>query len=428
MQERVFAIQCHNFMDAALFQFYAVGLANESDASGILRARPVAPALREDMRPSRVRIGTTNSANLDLLRSFAVLLVVGFHLAKFFNWQPDTLRVTDFGLLGVMFFFVHTTLVLMFFLQRQRTEYRASLLVPFMMRRCFRIYPLAMVVVILAYLLRIPSDLQFGGFHLLRQSRGNLLANLLLVQNVARQKANPGILWSLPLELQMYLVLPALFLFAARVKSSWKMIGFWWLVVGLWFATGYSTGTLLLSEGGIRSPVEALLKFTRFAPCFLAGIVVYKLWSRPRLLPSAGWPLFLALCCAAFLWRSGSQPIETGWFICFAIGLGVCVFHEMPANLLARLASRIARYSYGIYLLHYFAIWIAFVVFRKLNVTLQASIFVFVLLSLSVLLYHTVEAPLIGVGVRLSKRLQHGWFQIAFKGRSTECAAQILSE
>jgi len=73
---------------------------------------------------------TYNSRNLDLLRSFAVLLVVGFHLAKFFNWQVAKLRVTDFGVLGVMLFFVHTTLVLMFSLERQSAGRNAPLFVP----------------------------------------------------------------------------------------------------------------------------------------------------------------------------------------------------------------------------------------------------------------------------------------------------------
>ncbi len=415
-------------MDACLFQFGDLAATTQRVASGFSRSSLAFQPLRSSTPTTSAEKNTINSANLDVLRSFAVLLVVGFHLAKFFNWQFDTLRVTDFGLLGVMFFFVHTTLVLMFSLQRQHAAPGTPLLIPFMVRRCFRIYPLAIVVVTFAFLLRIPSDLQFGGFHLMHQSRGNLLANLLLVQNVTRQKANPGILWSLPLELQMYLVLPALFLFATRIRSSWKMIVFWWLAVGLWFAAGFSTGMLPLSEGGIRSPAEALLKFTRFAPCFLSGIVAYKLWVRPRVLPSACWPLFLGLCCAAFLWSSGSQPIEAGWFICLAIGVGACFFREMPANLLTRLTTRIARYSYGIYLLHYFAIWIGFVVCRKLNLGLQAAIFTFVLIALSVLLYHTVEAPLIGVGVRAAKVFQQSSFHTAVKGRSPNCVQQILSE
>jgi len=371
---------------------------------------------------------TTNSRNLDLLRSFAVLLVVGFHLAKFFDWHFETLQVTDFGMLGVMLFFVHTTLVLMFSLERQTAASNASLFVPFMVRRCFRIYPLAILLVTFAYLFHIPSDLQFGGFNLLHQSAGNFLANLLLIQNVTREKANPGILWSLPLELQMYLVLPALFLFASRVKSWWAMVAFWWSAVALWFAVGLSTGMLPLSEGGIRSPAEELLKFTRFAPCFLPGIVAYKLWRRPRFLPASSWPAFLVLCCAAFLWPSGSQPIETGWFICFAIGLGVCFFQEMRENPLTRLTKRIARYSYGIYLFHYLAIWIGFVVCRNLNVGLQIAIFGAVLVSLSVLLYHTVEAPMIVAGVEVSQKLTHRSFAREVTGHSGEPAQQIFPD
>jgi len=335
-----------------------------------------------------------------------VLLVVGFHLAKFFSWKFGRLRVTDFGLLGVMLFFVHTTLVLMFSLERQQNAGGAPLFVPFMIRRCFRIYPLAILVVSFAFLFRIPSDLQFGGFHLLHQSAGNLLANLLLIQNVTLQKANPGILWSLPLELQMYLALPALFLFAKRVKSGWVVVGFWWAAVALWFAAGFTTGALPLSEGGVRSPMEALLKFTRFAPCFLPGLVAYKFWRGPRYLPAWTWPAFLAHCCAAFLWLAGSQPIETGWFICFVIGLGVSFFREMRESPLTWLTQRIARYSYGIYLLHYFAIWVGFEVCRGLNFALQIAIFAAVLASLSVLLYHVVESPLIAAGVKLSEKFR----------------------
>ena len=370
---------------------------------------------------------TANSANLDLLRSFAVALVVGFHLAKFFNLRFAGLRITDFGLLGVMLFFVHTTLVLMFSLERQSIRPAAPLFIPFMVRRCFRIYPLALAVMLFVFLFHIPSDLQFGRFNLLHQSPSNLLANLFLVQNVTQQKANPGILWSLPLELQMYLALPALFLFASRVKW-WGMVAFWWLVVAAWFATGFSTGMLPLSEGLIRSPAEALLKFTRFAPCFLPGLVAYKLWYKPRAFPAFYWPVFLAGCCALFVWFSGSRPIETGWLICFAVGLGVCFFREISSTAITSLTKHIARYSYGIYLLHYFAIWVAFVVFRRLSVAMRAAIFLAVLVSLSVLLYHAIEAPLIGVGVKASEKWMRRRFVSGLRRHPVKSTPQIFSD
>jgi peptidoglycan/LPS O-acetylase OafA/YrhL len=414
-------------MDASLFQFQANVALNslavvEQPAETLVFAvytAQFASSSKAVVAPPK------KSANLDLLRSFAVLLVVSFHLAKFFNWRFEGLRVTDFGLLGVMLFFVHTTLVLMFSLERQGAGSSTPLLVPFMIRRCFRIYPLAVLVVAFVLVFRIPSDLHFGSFQLLHQSAGNLLANLLLIQNVTLQKANPGVLWSLPLELQMYLALPALFLFASRAKSAWAVIAFWWLAVGLWFAAGFLTGTLPLSEGGIRTPMEALLKYTRFAPCFLPGVVAYKLWRRPRVCPFWGWPVFLIASCAAFLLFSGSEPIETGWFICFAIGLGVCLFRESPENLVTRAAERIARYSYGIYLLHYFAIWVGFAVCRRWNVGLQIAVFAAVLTFLSVLLYHTVEAPLITAGVRLSKKFMGRSCGVEFKSHAGERITQI---
>jgi len=366
---------------------------------------------------------TANSHNLDLLRSFAVLLVVGFHLAKLFNWKFPRLRVTDVGLLAVMLFFVHTTLVLMFSLERQHVRQGSRLFIPFMVRRCFRIYPLAMLVVVLVFLFHIPSDLQFGRFYLVHQSVGNVIANLLLIQNVTLQQPNPGILWSLPLELQMYVALPALFLLTQRIKSFWVPIAFWWAVVAFWFLVGWLTGVLPLSEGGVRSPAEAFLKLTRFAPCFLPGIAAYKLWRRPRRLPAWLWPIFLGLCCAAFVRLAGSQPIETGWFLCFAIGLGMSLFREMQGNLLTGFVQRVARYSYGIYLLHYFALWVGFVICRRLSFGVQFAIFIALLTALSVILYHTIEAPLITLGVKLSEKFRCVSDAVAVTRQSTERTA-----
>jgi peptidoglycan/LPS O-acetylase OafA/YrhL len=415
-------------MDPSLFQLPATEMLSSPrllEAPGSHVAANSVRRAASQLPPERV---AADSGNLDILRSYAVILVVGFHLAKFFNWRFERLRVTDFGLLGVMFFFVHTTLVLMFSLERQSAGRSSSLFVPFMIRRCFRIYPLAILVVTLAFLFRVPSDLQFGGFNLLHQSIPNFLANLLLIQNVTLQKANPGVLWSLPLELQMYLALPLLFRFASRAKSPWAMIAFWWFVVALWYWVGFSTGTLPLSEGKIRSPIEALLKFTRFAPCFLPGIAAYKLWRLPRLFSAWGWPVFLALCSMAFMALSGSRPIETGWFICLAIGLGVCLFRDMRANSVTWLTKRVARYSYGIYLLHYFAIWLGFAVFRSLNLGVQITIFVTVLTILPILLYHIVEAPLTSAGVRYAEKFRMRPAVFGFAARSAVAETPVSSE
>ncbi|HEX3377858.1 MAG TPA: hypothetical protein VHS29_13405 [Candidatus Acidoferrales bacterium] len=94
----------------------------------------------------------------------------------------------------------------------------------------------------------------------------------------------------------------------------------------------------------------------------------------------------------------------------------------MRENVLARLAKRIARYSYGIYLLHYFAIWIGFVVCRGFVPVLQIAIFASVLMSLSMLFYHAVEAPMIAIGVSVSEKFMRREYTFRVKSNSVESA------
>lgn len=83
--------------------------------------------------PARGVLLGKESANLDVLRSVAVLLVLGVHVISRFRHLD--IRMGEFG---VLIFFVHTTLVLMFSLERQRAELPGQpLFVPFMVRRFF---------------------------------------------------------------------------------------------------------------------------------------------------------------------------------------------------------------------------------------------------------------------------------------------------
>ena len=94
---------------------------------------------------------TSCSPNLDFLRASAVLIVYLFHLIITTNTRlPDYL-----GQFGVLLFFVHTSLVLMFSLERiEATE--GSFFLTFYLRRLFRIYPLSIFCVSVIVLFQLP--------------------------------------------------------------------------------------------------------------------------------------------------------------------------------------------------------------------------------------------------------------------------------
>lgn len=152
-----------------------------------------------------------DSTVLDTLRATAVLLVLGAHLAEVLAF-PGALFSTEpwhwhVGRLGVLLFFVHTSLVLMMSLDRTPLC-GAALLTDFYVRRTFRIYPLAIVTVAGVSIAGVPPAPWEPPVDV---TPGVLAANLLLVQNLADVPSILAPLWSLRLEVQMYLALPLVF-------------------------------------------------------------------------------------------------------------------------------------------------------------------------------------------------------------------------
>ncbi|HEV2991103.1 MAG TPA: acyltransferase [Candidatus Angelobacter sp.] len=334
------------------------------------------------------------SANLDFLRAVAVLLVFITHLYGIYTGKGAK---WDFfwhiGQLGVLMFFVHSCLVLMWSLERSGLD-GWRVFVPFYVRRAFRLYPLSVVCVLIAYCFDA------------RWSPVNLWPNLTLTQNLFftdKPVIPPTLtpLWSLPLEVQMYIVLPVLFLILRN--RSLKLLALLW---------SSSIPVALLQPGwGER------FEIFKYAPCFLGGVVAWRLMRDTARLPGWLWPL--AIVAASLTWMTAAPsylPLHiAACGIC--LGLAIPLFREIPWSHV-RTASRItARYSYSIYLSHFpIMVYVfsdprdpRFKLIRQLppmkHLSRTAHFALFLLLSVLAppALYHLVEKPGIRLGHKLAR-------------------------
>ncbi len=218
-------------------------------------------------------------ANLNLLRAVAVGLVVTSHLAETTRMRG----VSNLGHLGVLLFFVHTSFVLMLSMERPGLS-GCRLYAAFIVRRIFRIYPLSILTVLCVVAFQILSTSWLGPYTWPGWPR--ILSDIFLVQNITRGASVVCVLWSLPFEVQMYAVLPLIYLFMRRFPS----FGVVWLT---WFAAVMIAGAEYFARG---RDFDTKYLLTRYFPCFIAGILAWLLLAeRKKRLSGALWGVALAL-------------------------------------------------------------------------------------------------------------------------------------
>ncbi|HEV2454872.1 MAG TPA: acyltransferase [Verrucomicrobiae bacterium] len=350
-------------------------------------------ALMGEELTAAVTVNTGEIPNLDFLRACAVLFVLASHLLLYFRLTiPGPLNFYDIGRWGVLIFFVHTTLVLLFSLERHACQVSSTRLYwSFLIRRAFRILPLSVLVVCLVELFGLPvGHLRNGHFMPVHLKLPGVLANLFLVQNLTHTESATAPLWTLPYEMQMYFLLPVLFLLV-------RSIGVLLPISCLWLAS------ILAVQHAPWLERHRLPDFILYVPYFLPGVFAYKFISGSRIrLPSIFWPMALAMITALYLWSP--SPIH-GAMCCLILGLIIPHFAQVSDIGVAKIAQLIARYSYGIYLTHFICIWLAFEDLSGLSRLEQWALFLMLLFLVPVTLYHLIEAPMIQVGRRVASKL-----------------------
>jgi len=325
-----------------------------------------------------------NFPHLDLVRSFAVLLVFFGHLAHTLGYEHGMGTAAHFG---VLIFFVHTCLVLFCSMDRLGMQ---RLFARFYVRRIARIYPIAVASVLFVLFTHMPPA-PWLPYSIPNWPR--VVANIFLVQNfVGAGHDLLAPLWSLPFEVQMYAVLPMLFLLHKKRGIS---------------PTEIWVGVTLFSAALWVLPSKQPADICAYAPVFCAGILAYSSLRAQKTLRfvylSSG--LIGTLVTAIAIGRLG-VPVALADAICgLPIGLLIGRQTTLPSSL-AKLSELIARYSYSIYLSHLPIMW-----FCISNGQRHWAAFICLSVAVPIVLYHIIEKPFIDMGVRISAKMQPGGIQ-----------------
>lgn len=338
-----------------------------------------------------MKTGNSAEPNLDILRAVAVLMVLGDHVSEMLARQFLELSIAPYNLivgrLGVLLFFVHTALVLNLSMERMRLVSWEQIR-SFYIRRAARIYPLAIACVLIVVAFQVP-ELPWRQFN---ASWPTILTSLTLTTNLAYHPPVIVPLWSLPIEVQMYVALPIIYLIV-RKRPFW--------VLGLWL--------LSLPVAWAQPVYLGRLSVLAFVPCFLAGVLAFTLDKRSAIkLPAAAWLPALILVSVGYVCAQGPNtnmhypPVQ--WVLCLLVGALIPMFADSTSRALNTAAAFVAKYSYGIYLFHCIALWLGCVVLADLPIWLQWTVVAASLCVLTYLGYHYIEAPAIRLGSRLTSR------------------------
>jgi peptidoglycan/LPS O-acetylase OafA/YrhL len=343
---------------------------------------------------------------IELCRGLAALMVVLTHYSSFLPNAP-----AGFGFLwtGVDLFFVISGFVFSpMLLQNTRAPGRLDAPLPFWLRRFFRIYPLYLLALVAYFLGAAPGALTNHYF----------LRHLVFLHTThSFEEAyyfNPAF-WTLPVEMEFYLVLPLLALLRGRVR--------WLLLVSLaslvWcFYARYLRGPedfwRVLSVH-LPALLPEFMLGTLLAAAVAQGKAMQWRWCSRQALAAGG--CGLALLVLAYQIKFGGFGLDTNrlldapWNFLCASAYALLMFPLLLTNELAwplwlrQLALLAGASSYGVYLFH------NLIPPLLVRAGLTASGIVFVLLAMSLtlaialLLYRVYENPLRRCGRELAQRL-----------------------
>jgi peptidoglycan/LPS O-acetylase OafA/YrhL len=259
------------------------------------------------------------------------------------------------------------------------------LLASFYLKRFFRLYPLSILCVTIAFVFGVSPEPPF----FVRWTWPEFASNLTLTTNLFYLTPMVGGLWTLPLEVQMYIALPFLFRLAKK-KSVASLLTYWWI--------------FCIPIAILQLRISARLNVLGFAPCFAAGVIAWRLSVKPLpRLPGWLWPFAFVASWEVFLQSSRADIMYYRWAFSLLLGLMIPWFKDITYRPLVKSAHVVAKYSYGIYLSHIAIILFSLGLGR--SPVVRALAILFLSIGVPVALFHFIEDPMIRLGQSLAQRV-----------------------
>jgi len=359
---------------------------------------------------------------LDHLRALAITLVFFYHLRQFGHpdWEG---KICGFGWTGVDLFFVLSGFLIAGQLFARIANNKAISLKEFFLKRIFRIIPAYLTIVLL-----------YALFPILRESQPlaplwrylTFTLNIWLNRDVCNTFTHS---WSLCVEEQFYLILPAIIVLCTYFKIGKKAA---WIIIIL-FIAGFviriwSWDTLvkpvLSADGGYNVWLKYIYypTYTRLDGLLvgvsIAGIFTFYPQVKTRL-NNYGNTLLLAgivvLIGAGFLCSVQSTfNASVFGYPLVSLGYGAvvagavcpsCILYKFKSKLTAGLATL----SYSIYLIHKIMLHVCQMEFSKLGIDKNSNLMMLLGIACSIagalLLRYIVEKPFL----RIRDKILAGW-------------------
>ena len=361
--------------------------------------------------------------DIEVLRAVAVLLTLACHFGNLLHWDgtwSHALRGLQLWGGVDLFFCISGFVIASSLLRQQRAGRFAQLAVPFYLRRMFRIWPAALLWLLVPLLAAHYFNMT-GAFGAVREDLPGSAAAALQVANFYSMACNHSlsaylpcgkaeVYWSLSLEEQFYLVFPLLLYFLRRNTLRAVLVA------------------LVLVQFFLFRPVESPLWNLRTDAICLGVLIALSM--ADGMLPSgrlaarrsfSGWLALGLIACVAALPAAQWLRVNVGLLALVSAALVLIASENanliLPIGRARSLLLWVGSRSYAIYLVHDPCYWATREIFQRLDPQAHFSDaftvpFIVTGLALTALVsdatYRLVETPLRNVGRNLASRYERG--------------------